>query len=49
MSKLSALQDDLPNKAVSQQEVERFAKDNGFIEFAYVSVKDNKKLAESVW
>ncbi len=43
------LQDDLPDKRVTHNEIAKFAKDSGFFHWSPVSVKDNRNITESIW
>ena len=41
-------QDDLPDKVVSSHEISKFAKENNFIYWSFISVKENRNIPESM-
>jgi len=42
------LQSDLVDKSISQDSIEKFSKDNGFIYWNYISVKTYSNVDESI-
>ena len=42
------IQDDLPNKVVSSHEIATYAKENGYFQWVFISVKENKNIAEAM-
>ena len=47
-SSLPPLQDDLPDKVVSSHEIAKFARDNNFIYWSFISVKENRNIPEAM-
>lgn len=41
-------QDDLPDKVVTSHEISKFAKENNFIYWSFISVKENRNIPEAM-
>lgn len=42
------MQDDLPNKVVTSHEIATYAKENGYFQWVFISVKENKNISEAM-
>jgi len=45
---LLANKDDLPNKVVTSHEIATYAKENGYFQWVFISVKENKNISEAM-